>query len=131
MSEGVPAALKKPGAGLVDLERELEALLVEYESLSQAWPKEPHAVARAEIGRKVEGALARIGELQYAIATTPARTVPEAAVHLRRLAALFEGWDDPLRRLLLPDDDDDGKTARHLLASALAAVEAAEAPRAA
>ncbi len=131
MREGIPAALKEPGAGLVDLERELEALLVEYESLSRAWPKEPHAVARAEIGRKVEDALARIGELQYAIATTPARTVPEAAVHLRRLAALFEGWDDPLRRLMLSNDDDDGQTARCLLASALAVVEAAEAPRAA
>ena len=54
MSEDVPAALKKPGAGLVELERELEALLVEYEPLSQAWPKEPHAVARAKIGRQVE-----------------------------------------------------------------------------
>ena len=112
---------------LVELERELEALLVEYDSLSRAWPKEPHAVARAEIGRKVEGALARIGELQHAIATTSARTLPEAAVHLRRLAALFEGWDDPLRRLLMADDDT-GQTARCLLTSALAAVEAAEAP---
>ena len=113
---------------MVDLERELEALLVEYESLSQAWPKEPHAVARAEIGRKVEDALARIGELQHAIATTLARTVPEAAVHLRRLVALFEGWDNPLMRLLKPDNDE-GETARHLLASALAAVEAADVPR--
>ncbi len=129
MREGIPAALKEPGAGLVDLERELEALLVEYDSLSRAWPKEPHAVARAEIGRKAEGALVRIGDLQHAIATTPARTLPEAAVHLRRLAALFEGWDDPLRRLLLPDDDDDGQTARCLLASALAAVETAEASK--
>ncbi len=129
MSKGVPAALKKQGAGLVELERDLEVLLVEYDSLSRAWPKEPRAVARAEIGRKVEDALERIGDLQYAIATTPARTVPEAAVHLRRLAALFEGWDDPLRRLLLPDDDDDGQTARCLLASALAAVETAEASK--
>ena len=129
MSEGIPAASTKVDVTLVELESELKALLVKYESLSQAWPKEPHAVARAEIGRKVEDALARIGELQHAIATTPARTVPEAAVHLRRLAALFEGWNDPLRRLLLPDDDDDGQTARCLLASALAAVEAAEAPR--
>ncbi len=129
MSEGVPAASTRFDVSLVELESELEALLVEYESLSLAWPKEPHAVARAEIGRKVEGALARIGELQCAIATTPARTLPEAAVHLRRLAALFEGWDDPLRRLLLPDDDDDGQTARCLLASALAAVETAEASK--
>ncbi len=84
-------------------------------------------MARAEIGRQTEDVLVRIGELQNAIATTPARTVPEAAVHLRRLAALFEGWDNPLRRLLLPEDDDDGQTARRLLASALAAVETAEA----
>ena len=67
MSEGVPAALKKPGAGLVDLERELEALLVEYESLSRAWPKEPHVVARAKIGRQVEDTLDRIYELHRAI----------------------------------------------------------------
>ena len=126
MSEAAPATLKEPGAGLVELERQLEGTLIEYERLHEAWPKEPGAVARAEIGRKVEGALARIGELQYAIATMPARTVPEAAVHLRRLAALFEGWDNSLRRLLMPDNDD-GETARYLLASALAAVETAEA----
>ena len=34
-------ASKTPAAGLVDLERELDALLLEYESLSRAWPKEP------------------------------------------------------------------------------------------
>ena len=124
MSEGIPATSTKVDVTLVELESELEALLVEYESLSRAWPKEPHAVARAEIGRKVEDALAHIGELQHAIATTPARTVPEAAVHLRRLVALFEGRENPLMRLLKPDNDD-GETARHLLASALAAVEAA------
>ena len=36
MSEGAPVASKGPAAGLVELERELEALLVEYESLSRA-----------------------------------------------------------------------------------------------
>ncbi len=128
MSEDVPTASTRCDVTLAELESELEALLVKCESLSRAWPKEPHAVARAEIGRQMEDALTRIGELQHAIATTPARTVPEAAVHLRRLAALFEGWDDPLRHLLLPDDDD-GQTARCLLASALAAVEAADVPR--
>ena len=76
--------------------------------------------------RQATDTLLRIADLQNAIATMPARTLPEAAVHLRRLAALFEGWDNPLRRLLLPDDVD-GQTARGLLASALAAVEAVEA----
>ena len=37
------------------------------------------------------------------------------------------GWDNPLRRLLARPDEDDGQTARLLLASALAAVKAAEA----
>ncbi len=77
--------------------------------------------------RQATDTLLRIADLQNAIATMPARTLPEAAVHLRRLAALFEGWDNPLRRLLLPDDNNDGETAHRLLASALAAVEAAEA----
>ena len=100
MREGIPAALKESGAGLVDLERELEALLVEYDCLSRAWPKEPGAVARAEIGRKVEGALVRIGELQNAIATSPARTLADAAVKLRRLDALLDG-EDPARQPLI------------------------------
>ncbi len=110
------------------MERELTRLLIEYDELDTAWPKCRDVLVRAKIGRQAADALLRIAELQHAIATTPARTVPEAAVHLRRLAALFEGWDDPLRRLLLPDDDDDGQTARCLLASALAAVEAADGP---
>ncbi len=131
MREGTPAASTRSSAILVEMERELTRLLIEYDELETAWPNGRHVLVRAKIGRQATDALLRIAELQHAIATTPARTVPEAAVHLRRLAALFEGWDDPLRRLLLPDDDDDGQTARCLLASALAAVEAAEAPRAA
>ncbi len=63
MHEGAPAASTNVNVTLVELESELEALLVEYEPLSRAWPKEPHAVARAEIGRKVEDALTRIGDL--------------------------------------------------------------------
>ncbi len=99
MSEDVPAASPGCDATLAELESELEALLVEYDSLSRAWPKECHAVARAEIGRKVEDALARIGELQYAIATSPARTLADAAVKLRRLDVLLDG-QEPERRLL-------------------------------
>ena len=128
MSEDVPAALKKPGAGLVEMERALTRLLIEYDELDTAWPKCRDVLVRARTGRQAADALLRIADLQNAIATTPARTVPEAAVHLRRLAALFEGWDDPLMRLLKPDNDD-GETAQRLLASALAAVEAADVPR--
>ncbi len=47
-------------------------------------------------------------------------------MQLRRLAALFEGCGNPLMRLLMPDNDD-GQTARRLLASALTAVETAQA----
>ena len=126
MSEGIPATSTKVDVTLVEMESELEALLIEYDELDTVGVKGHHVLVRARAGRQAADALLRIADLQRVIATTPARTVPEAAVHLRRLAALFEGWDDPLRRLLLPNDDD-GQTARCLLASALAAVETAEA----
>ncbi len=100
MREGVPAASTRPSATLVEMERELDALLVDYDSLSRAWPKEPRAVARAEIGRKVEDALERIGELQCAIVTFPADTLADAAVKLRRLDALLDG-EDTARELLI------------------------------
>ena len=66
-------------------------------------------MARAEIGRKVEDALERIGNLQHAIVAFPANTLADAAVKLRRLDALLDGQDP----------------ARRLLASALAVVETA------
>ncbi len=125
MSEGAPAASTRPSATLVEMERELEDLLIEYDELEAAWPKGRHVLVRARIGRQVADALSRIADLVNDIITTPARTPAEAAVQLRRLAALFEGCRNPLRRLLQPDDED-GEAARRLLASALAAVEAAE-----
>ncbi len=117
MSEDVPAALKEPGAGLVDLERELEALLVEYESLSRAWPKEPHVVARAKIGRQVEDALGRIYGLHHAITRTQAETLPDAAVQIRRALAAIEAHDckSPFAEV--------ERTEIKLLGSALAVVE--------
>ncbi len=128
MPEDVPAALKEPGAGLVDLERELETLLVEYESLTLAWPKEPHVVAGAGIGGQVEDALGRIYELQRAITRTQAETLPDAAVQLRRLAALFDGQGASILSLQAALEGQN-ETAQRLLASALAAVEAADVPR--
>ena len=75
MSEGAPAASKRPAAGLVALERELEGLLLQYESASLAWPKEPDIQTRAKLGRRVEDALSRICELQHAIGTTQAKSI--------------------------------------------------------
>ena len=126
MSEGVPAISTRPSATLVELESELEALLLEYDELDTVGMKGHHVLVRARAGRQAADMLLRIADLQNDIATRPARTVPEAAVQLRRLAALFEGWDNSLRRLLMPGNND-GETARCLLASALAAVEAVEA----
>ena len=93
MSKGVPATLKKPAAGLVELERQLESALIEYERLREAWPKKPHVVARAEIGRQVEDALGRIYELHRAITRTQAETLPDAAVQIRRALAAIEAHD--------------------------------------
>ncbi len=124
MSQGAPAASKGPDVNLVELERELESLLVEYESLSRAWPKEPDILTRAKIGRRVEDALRRIYELQHAIATAQARTIPDAAVQLRRLAVLLDGQGGPILRLQAALEDQ-GEAVRRLLASALAAVETA------
>lgn len=117
MTEDVPAALKEPGAGLVELERQLEGALIEYESLSEAWPKEPGAVARAEIGRQVEDALGCIYGLHHAITRTQAETLPDAAVQIRRALAAIEAHDckSPFAEA--------ERTEIILLASALAVVE--------
>ena len=123
MSEGTPAASNGSDVSLVELERDLEGLLVEYESLSRVWPKEPDILTRAKIGRRVEDSLRRICELHHAIGTTQARTIPDAAVQLRRLAVLLDGQDAPIVRLQAVIEDQ-GKTVRRLLASALAVIEA-------
>ncbi len=124
MSQGALAASKGPDVSLVDLERELEGLLVEYESLSRVWPKEPDVLTRAKIGRRVEDALGQILRLQHAIGTAQAKSIPDAAVHLRRLTALLENRNRLLMRFEAPTEEDD-RTMRHLLESALAVVESA------
>ena len=72
----------------------------------------------------VEDALAEIQRLQNAIISAEAKSLPDAAVQLRRLAVLLENQDSPLLRLQAPSKED-GRTMRHLLGSALAAVETA------
>ena len=77
------------------MERKLTRLLIEYDELRTAWPKGGHVLVRAEIGRQVADALARIDALEHAIATTPARTPAEAEVQLRRLSALSRAGMSP------------------------------------
>ncbi len=91
MSGRAPAASTKPSATLVEMERELTRLLIEYDELEAAWPKGRHVLVRARIGRQVADALSRIDDLGHAIATTPARTRAEGAVRKRRLSALLHG----------------------------------------
>ncbi len=86
-----PADLDPGADGLVEMERELTKLLIEYDELRTAWPKCRHVLVRAKFGRQVADALSRIDDLEHAIATTPARTADEAAVRHRRLSALMHG----------------------------------------
>ena len=76
----IPADLEPGAGGLVEMERELTRLLIEYDELRTAWPKGRHVLTRARIGRQVADALSRIDALEHVIATTPARTPAEAAV---------------------------------------------------
>ncbi len=56
------------------------------------------------------------------------KTLPDAAVQLRRLAALFDGQGASILSLQAALEGQN-ETAQRLLASALAAVEAADVPR--
>ncbi len=80
-----------PDAALIAYEAELEALVVEWNGLDDAWPKGRTAMERWEIGRRHEACLTRIAELQELIAVTDAQTLAGAAVQLRRLDAMFDG----------------------------------------
>ena len=89
----IPADLDRDGVAaddLVEMERELTRLLIEYDELETAWPKCRDILVRAKIGRRVADALTRIDDLEHDIATTLAKTPAGAAVRRRRLAALSE-----------------------------------------
>ncbi len=68
--------------------------------------------------------------MHRAITGAQAETLPDAAVQLRRLAVLLDGQDAPILRLQAVLEGQ-GEAVWRLLASDLAVVEAAEAPRAA
>jgi hypothetical protein len=74
-------------ACLPDLERQLEACLIELESVHHSRPSLPTALARAAAGRRIDELYEQMVELQEAIDASPAETLLDAAVKLRRLGA--------------------------------------------
>ncbi len=85
---------------LVDLEQQLAGLLMEFEVLSEAWPKPAHVLDRARIGRQRAETLLAIRDLLMHIANVRAKTLEDAAVQLRRLDAMV-GDDDHEQALLV------------------------------
>ncbi len=75
---------------LLALEQHLEARLIELEKLHQTRPGLPTAMARAQAGQRIDDLLDAIAELQRMIDTSPAETLEDAAVKLRRLEAYVE-----------------------------------------
>ncbi len=99
-----------PATDLPALERRLEACLIELERLYEAQPRMSDALGRAGAGQRIDELLDEIAELQQEIMLSPAVTLQDAAVKLRRLSVCI----------------DSGRPAR-LLGSALAAIQAVEA----
>ncbi len=97
-----------PAADLPALETRLEACLLELDELQRKRPHLPDALARAGAGQRIDELLDEIAELQQSIDNSPAETLQDAVVKLRRLGACVGS----------------GRPAR-LLGSALAAVERA------
>ncbi len=82
--------------------------MIELDKLHRERPKPPTAMARAEAGQRIDELLDEVAELQRMIDASPAETLEDAAVKLRRLGAYVDG----------------GQPAR-LLAGALGAMEKA------
>ncbi len=89
-----------PAADLPSLEQRLEACLIELERLHQVRPSLPDALGRAGAGQRIDELLDEIAELQQEVEKSPAETLADAAVQLRRLAAWIDGANEVPERLL-------------------------------
>ncbi len=76
-----------PAADLPSLETRLEACLIELERLDQVRPSLPDALGRAGAGQRIDELLDEIAVLQQEVEKSPAETLSDAAVKLRRLSA--------------------------------------------
>ena len=103
---------------LPEIEHELDALLVRYANLEAARLKMKDVLGRVHAELELEAVIARMGELQAAIAAAPAKGIVDVAVKLRRLAACLSLGGVRVRTFK------PGLYEHQLLASALAAVEA-------
>ncbi len=79
-----------PAVSLTSLEQHLEARLLELDKLHLSRPNLPTAMERAKAGQRIDELLDAIGELQQRIDASPAETLQDAAVKLRRLGAYVE-----------------------------------------
>ncbi len=79
-----------PAADLPALEQRLEACLIELERLYEARPRISDALARAGAGQRIDELLDEIAELQQSIEDSPAETLQDAAVKLRRLSVCID-----------------------------------------
>ncbi len=79
-----------PSASLPTLEQDLVACLLELDKLHRSRPALPTAMERAKAGERIDELLDAIAELQRLIDTSPAETLEDAAVKLRRLGAYIE-----------------------------------------
>ena len=89
-----------PDAALVAWESKLDALIIEWAALDEAWPNGSTEAARHEIGRQHQECLHRIGKLHDLIVSTEARSLAGAAVHLRRVEAMLDRENPAAMRLL-------------------------------
>ena len=87
-----------PAGDLPALERRLEACLIELERLYEARPRMSDALARAAAGHRIDELLDEIAVLQQEIMLSPAETLQDAAVKLRRLSVYLEDRE-PVRLL--------------------------------
>ncbi len=79
-----------PAADLPSLETRLEACLIELERLYEARPRMSDALGRAGAGQRIDELLDEIAELQQEIMLSPAETLQDAAVKLRRLSVCVD-----------------------------------------
>ncbi len=79
-----------PAADLPSLETRLEARLIELERLHQVRPSLPDALGRAGAGQRIDELLEEIAVLQQSIEDSPAETLQDAAVKLRRLSVCVD-----------------------------------------